>query len=97
MRTYNLTEASALLGISPATLRRWRASVGGVGARGPADRRRAWLTRADLAELARAHGRVLVDAALGGGGGDLAELAREVAELRARVAALEEKEDRPGT
>ena len=86
MKTYSLAEAAALLGVDPATLRRWRAAVGDVGVRGPADRRRVWLTRVELAGLARAHGRVLVDVAPGG---DVAELAREVVDLRARVAALE--------
>lgn len=86
MKRYSLAEAAALLGVDPATLRRWRVAAGGVGVRGPADRRRVWLTRVELAGLARAHGRVLVDVAPGG---DVAELAREVVDLRARVAALE--------
>ena len=86
MKTYNLAEAAALLGVDPATLRRWRAAAGGAGARGSADGRRVWLSRVELAVLARAHGRVLVDSALGA---DVAELAREILELRARVAALE--------
>lgn len=86
MRTYNLTESAALLGVHVATLRRWRVAAGGIGGRGTADRRRAWLSRAELAALARAHGRVLVDVAPGG---DVAELVREVVDLQARVAALE--------
>ena len=87
MKTYSLAEAAALLGVDPATLRRWRVAAGGVGVRGPADRRRVWLSRAELAGLARAHGRVLVDASAPTA--DVAELAREVVDLRARVAALE--------
>jgi hypothetical protein len=86
MKIYNLVESAQLLGVDPATLRRWRAAAGGAGLRGSADGRRVWLSRVELAALARAHGRVLLDAAPGA---DFAELAREVAELRARVAALE--------
>lgn len=89
MRKYNLVEAAQLLGVSLATLRRWRAAAGGAGARGTADGRRVWLSRAELVELARAHGRVLVDAAPGGSGADVAELAREVEQLRARIETLE--------
>lgn len=94
MKTYNLAEAAALLGVDASTLRRWRASAGGAGSRGPADRRRVWLSRAELAALARAHGRVLLDAAAPGGdvvelAALAADLAREIADLRARVAALE--------
>lgn len=93
MKTYNLAEAASLLGVDSSTLRRWRAAAGGAGARGPADRRRVWLSRAELAALARAHGRVLLDAASGADVAELAalaaDLAREVAGLRARVVALE--------
>ena len=88
MKTYNLTEAAALLGVHVDTLLRWRRRLGGVGARGSAAGRRVWLTRADLARLARAHGRVLVD---DGADVDFVELPREVAELRARVAELEQQ------
>lgn len=95
MKTYNLSEAAALLGVSVVTLRRWRAAAGGAGERGTADRRRVWLSRAELAGLARAHGRLLVD--LGAPGGvDVSELVREVAQLRARVSELEAKIERPG-
>lgn len=86
MKLYNLAEAAALLSVDPATFRRWRAAAGGVGARGPADRRRVWLSRSELVGLARAHGRVLVAC---DPGAEVAELAREVVDLRARVAALE--------
>jgi hypothetical protein len=96
MRTYNLVEAAALLGVSLVTLRRWRVAAAadsgsdGVGSRGSADLRRVWLTRADVVALARAHGRVLVEsAAPGDGGNDVATLLRDVADLRARVVALE--------
>lgn len=88
MRTYNLAEAATLLEVSLSTLRRWRARkpAGRVGAHGQGDRRRVWLTRAELLGLARAHGKVLVTSP---GDGDVAELARDVAELRARVEVLE--------
>ena len=79
MRTYNLVEAAALLGVSLPTLRRWRVAAGGAGARGSADGRRVWLTRADLVAMARAHGCVLLDTAPGAG--DVVELAARVAEL----------------
>lgn len=92
MKTYNLAEAAALLGVSLATLRRWRAAAGGAGARGSADGRRVWLTRAELVEMARAHGRLLVDAH----GAEVDALTREVAQLRARVEVLERKIERPG-
>lgn len=89
MRKYNLVEAAQLLGVSLATLRRWRVAAGGAGSRGTADGRRVWLSRAELVELARQHGCVLVDAAPGGLGSDVAELAREVEQLRARIETLE--------
>jgi len=87
MRTYSLPESASLLGVDLATLRRWRAAAGGLGERGPADRRRAWLTRAELAALARAHGRLLVNMSPG----EVAELAREVAQLRVEVAELRQQ------
>lgn len=86
MKTYNLVEAAQLLGVSLPTLRRWRRSAGGVGARGTADGRRVWLTRADLVVLAREHGCVLLDA--GAPCADVVELACEVAALRLVVGDL---------
>ena len=91
MKIYNLAEAAALLGISLDTLRRWRLAAGGVGARGSTDGRRVWLSRAEVAALARAHGRVLIDSyGPGAPGGDVVA---EVAALRARVADLERWRD----
>lgn len=103
-----MTEAAALLGVSLPTLRRWRMAAGGAGARGFADGRRVWLTRADLVDMARAHGCVLLDTAPGAV--DVVELAARVAELEQwrelvvrdllrlglRVGELENKNEQPG-
>ena len=86
MRKYNLIESAQLLGVSLSTLRRWRIAAGGAGARGAADGRRVWLSRAELVDMARGHGRVVLDSAPGA---DVAALAAEVETLRARVETLE--------
>jgi DNA-binding transcriptional MerR regulator len=60
MRRYSIKESAQLLGVSRDTLRRWKFEADLPGVRGISDRRRTWLTRPELATLARLHDRVLV-------------------------------------
>jgi transposase-like protein len=83
---YSLPDVCALFDIDPVTLRRWLRRAGLSAGIDQADRRRRYLSEQALVSLARQHQRVLA--------GSLAEQCRcgcavELAELRARVAALE--------
>ncbi len=90
MKRYTLPRAAWLLGIDLSTLWRWRHAAR-MDSFPPGQR--AFLTRAQVAQLARAHGRILIDDERQGARHPsledrVAALEREVEELRGCVESL---------
>ena len=81
---YTLPDTCSLLNVHPATLRRWMARAGVKTVQMDADLRLRYLRNEDVQQLAREHNRVV-------GNPDLVKLAAELAELKVKVAKLEEK------
>jgi hypothetical protein len=84
---YSLPDACSLFHIDPVTLRRWLRRSGLSVQIDQADRRRRYISEETLVSLARLHQRVLVGVPVQHA--CACGCAAEVAELRARVAALE--------